>query len=171
MISRSTLAYNLKFLPKTLPRQSLRWQTRVPNRTFGRSLTIDQLLTQGGHRNLRGYPTFYQLGNERYQIHLEHRYYHDWNLLQLIQFASAVYVDVGRAWFTEPALGLSRYDDDQMLWNLGMGLRIASNRAGSSSILHLDLAFPMTPSPELASNQLGEPPDELRVTLELKSRF
>ena len=35
----------------------------IMQRIIGRSMTLDQLLTQGGNQRLRGYPQFYQIGN------------------------------------------------------------------------------------------------------------
>ncbi len=152
-------------------------QTRIQvQRTQGRSLTIDRLLTQGGNQGLRGYPEFYQLGNERYLIKLEQLYFHDWNLWQLFQVATSVYLDAGRAWFSEPSFGFTDYTDDALLWNLGIGWRLGSNRIGSGSLLHIDIAFPMTDAPNLSPNQLlpnqlGEAPESWRFTVELKSRL
>lgn len=140
-------------------------------KTIGHNLTLDRLLTQGGNRGLRGYPRFYQLGNERYQFQIEQRFFHQKNLWQLLQFATVFYLDAGRAWFTEPSLGLTEYEGDNWLWNLGVGWRIGSNRAGTGNILHIDLAQPMRTPPILNENQIGETPEDWRLTIELKSRL
>lgn len=143
----------------------------LAQRTAGRSLTIDRLFTQGGNAGLRGYPEFYQIGNEQYRVNLEHRFYHDWTFMQFLQFASAIYVDAGRAWLTEPTPGFTQYKDDGHLWNVGLGLRISSNKVGQGSIAHIDIAFPMEEAPELTANEIGEDPKGARFTIEILRSF
>lgn len=142
----------------------------LAQRTAGRSLTVDRLFSQGGNAGLRGYPEFYQIGNEQYRVNLEHRFYHGWTFMQFLQFASAIYVDAGRAWLTEPTPGFLRYDGDGHLWNIGLGLRISSNKVGQGSIAHIDIAFPMEDGPEL-NDDFGEDPKGARFTIEILRSF
>lgn len=137
----------------------------------GKHLTLDRLFTQGGATGLRGYPSLYQLGNNSFRSTLEYRYYFQPELLNIFQFATALYADAGRAWFTENIIGVEDYLGDETLWNIGIGLRIASNRIGFGSIAHIDLAFPVNDPPEIPANVVGEPFDDVRFTIVLKSRF
>lgn len=125
---------------------------------YGNNLTLDRLLAQGGATGLRGYPSLYQLGNRFYRATAEYRYYFQRELLNIFQFATTVYVDAGEAWFTQNIDGLEDNSAlDEVLWNIGIGLRIASNRVGFGSIAHIDIAKPMTDSPLLAPGEIGEP--------------
>lgn len=142
-------------------------------RLQGDNLTLDRLLTQGGRTGLRGYPSSYQLGNAFYRGTLEHRYYFKRELWHIFQFATAVFVDVGRAWFTENSIEPIEVNGNDRLWNLGVGLRVASNRIGLGSIAHIDLATPMTDPPRNTSdgNIVGEAFEDWRFTFVLKSAF
>lgn len=141
----------------------------------GKNLTLDRLLTQGGAMGLRGYPSLYQLGNNFYRTTTEYRYYFQRELLNIFQFATALYVDAGQARFSEEIEGLQNNADyDETLWNIGFGLRIASNRIGFGSIAHINIAKPMTDLPVLSPSnprEVGEPFDNVRFTVVLKSRF
>ena len=108
--------------------------------TWTDGLTIDNQLQLGGENGLRGFPQRFQQGNRRLRLRLEERWFSSAHPLRLFRFGAAVFVDAGRAWFP----GDPDQDDEKgWLANLGIGLRLASSRAPTSSMIHLDLAVPM----------------------------
>lgn len=111
-------------------------------------LVPDQLLL-GGDNGLRGYPLRYQSGNQRALLTLEERVYTDWYLFRLIRVGGAVFFDTGRAW-GGPFENLA---NPGWLSDLGVGLRLLNDRTSSSNVLHIDLAFPLNPDPNIKKVQ------------------
>ncbi len=98
----------------------------------------DQLLI-GGASGLRGYPSRYQAGNQRALISLEKRVYSTWYPYRLFRIGGAVFADTGRAW-GGPNQNL---DNGGWLSDVGIGLRIALDRAAFANVLHVDIAAPL----------------------------
>ena len=94
----------------------------------------------GGDNGLRGYPLRYQEGDRRWLLTVEHRFYTDWYILRLARVGAAVFVDAGEAWYAG-----ARGDATELgvLRDLGIGLRLESTRSSGTSMLHIDLAFPL----------------------------
>ena len=69
-------------------------------------------------------------------------------------------IDVGRAWDPE----LSDPFADEILADVGFGLRLASSKAASSRIAHLDFAFPVT-------NRNDPKVDNVQVSFTIKGSF
>jgi hypothetical protein len=97
------------------------------------------VLTLGGDNGLRGYPLRYQTGTRRALLTLEERLYSDLYVFRLFRVGGAGFVDVGRAW-GGPNAGP---ESERWLADAGFGLRIFSVRSAVSSVLHVDLAFPL----------------------------
>lgn len=99
---------------------------------------VDALLL-GGDNGLRGYPLRYQSGYHRTLFTVEERVYTNLYLLRLFRVGGAGYFDVGRAW------GGTNTNTVNPGWlsNAGFGLRFFSVRAATSTVLHVDLAFPL----------------------------
>jgi hypothetical protein len=98
----------------------------------------DQLLL-GGDNGLRGYPLRYQSGERRALVTLEQRGYTDWYPFALFRVGGVAFVDAGRATggpFASSTAG-------RWLSDVGVGLRIAIDRAARANVLHLDLAMPL----------------------------
>ncbi|WP_289156576.1 POTRA domain-containing protein [uncultured Pseudoalteromonas sp.] len=106
---------------------------------YAKNLTADKQLTLGGETGLRGYPMDYQHGDRSFLVSLEKRYYWEYDLLQLFKVGAAGFVDVGRAWFNDEDNG----ENDHVLKNVGVGLRLAPSRANSGTMIHLDIAAPL----------------------------
>ncbi|MEE8526041.1 MAG: hypothetical protein V3T72_19055 [Thermoanaerobaculia bacterium] len=122
-------------------------------RTFGRhqllatvhadaawNLDPENQLLLGGDSGLRGYPARFQDGDRRFLISLEHRFYTDWELFDLVHVGAAVFLDAGHAWYDD---GPRRDDDLGLLKDVGLGLRLGSSRSARGQLVHLDVAFPM----------------------------
>lgn len=107
--------------------------------TYGRHLDLDQYLVLGGDTGLRGYPLRFQSGDKRALFTVEQRFFTDWYPFRLFHVGGAVFFDAGRAWGNSPA-GAS---GNQLLKNVGFGLRIGSSRSGLGRMTHVDLALPL----------------------------
>lgn len=98
----------------------------------------DQLLI-GGDNGLRGYPLRYQSGDRRALFTLEHRVYTDWYPFRLVRVGGAAFYDTGRAWG-----GVNQNTvNGRWLSDVGVGLRLAFDRAAFGNVLHADIAMPI----------------------------
>lgn len=140
---------------------SVRWTGWYTSLAFtaARNLTADQQLLIGGENGLRGYPSEYQQGDRRVLWTLERRYFPDWHPFKLFRMGGVVFLDAGRAWFSD---GQSNGPDRGVLRDVGIGLRLASSRVEVQRMLHFDLAFPLDGDDSI---------DDLQVLLRGRSRF
>jgi hypothetical protein len=102
----------------------------------------DQLLL-GGTQGLRGYPTRYQAGENRVLATVEQRVFSDWYPYRLARIGAAAFFDAGRAW-GGPNQNLV---NGGWLSDVGVGLRIALDRAAFDNVLHVDVAVPLNRAP------------------------
>lgn len=113
--------------------------------------TLDRQLLLGGSFGLRGYPNRYQIGDRRFLVTLEERYYSNIYPLQMFRLGAAAFIDVGRAWYQGdvPAWVPADRDADHfgVLGNVGLGLRLESTRTRRDLILHVDVAVPWRDGP------------------------
>lgn len=117
---------------------------------YSKNLAAHKQLLLGAEENLRGYPARYQDGDRSFVFSAEHRYYTNWHLFRLLRVGGAVFVDVGRAWFP----GEENDGATGILANAGIGLRIASSRAQTKRVLHVDIAFPFEDQDDIDSVQV-----------------
>jgi len=116
------------------------------------NLDRDHQLTLGGDSGLRGFPLRYQDGDRRFLATLEQRFFTNKQILRLVEVGFAVFVDVGRSWFSgvtgggDPGRGV--------LADAGVGLRFAMTRAGKGTIIHVDFAFPYGGDPSISPFQV-----------------
>ena len=99
----------------------------------------DQLVL-GGDDGLRGYPLRYQSGTRRVLFTAEQRFYTDVYLWRLLRLGGAAFVDVGRAWGGM----LPTTANPGWLSDVGMGLRVVSERSSFGTVVHIDVAFPLS---------------------------
>lgn len=106
---------------------------------YTRNLTEDRQLLLGGDTGLRGYPSRFQSGDRSVLLRLEERWFSSANPFRLLLVGAAVFVDAGRAWFPGDA------NDDTTGWltNVGVGLRLGSNRGSGRNLFHIDVAVPL----------------------------
>ncbi len=116
----------------------------------GKNLAQDNLLPLGGEEGLRGYPSEYLLGEQRFLANLEYRYFFNGHYLNLFRFASVLFLDIGQT----KNSGNSNLQDSELLTSAGMGIRINSSKTNISKIIHIDLAFPLKNNDDLSSYQL-----------------
>ncbi|MCH9650024.1 MAG: BamA/TamA family outer membrane protein [Deltaproteobacteria bacterium] len=105
-----------------------------------RELDPEKQLLLGGDSGLRGYPLRYQFGDRRALLTLEQRFYTPWHPLRLAHVGAAVFVDIGKVWTP----GTNSVSDQGTLIDVGFGLRLSPSRSGFGSMVHLDVAFPLT---------------------------
>ena len=106
---------------------------------FGEDLDLDQYFLLGGDNGLRGYPLRYQAGDRSALLTVEQRYFTDWYLWKLFRVGGAVFFDVGRVWGSSP-VGRTQ---DELLKDVGVGLRIGNTRSGLGRMTHIDIAMPL----------------------------
>lgn len=114
--------------------------------------TLDRQLLLGGATGLRGYPNRYQVGDRRWLVTVEERYYPNIYPLRMFRLGAALFFDVGRAWYDgeRPAwLPADDGDHRDVLGNVGLGLRFESTRFRGDTVLHLDVAAPLRDGPEV----------------------
>lgn len=105
----------------------------------GINLDKDNELTLGGENLLRGYPSSWQRGDQRIAVNVERRHYFSAHVLNLVRLGAAGFVDVGKAWDSHDRVVQS----DQVLANVGIGLRVNSSKARPNHVVHFDLAAPL----------------------------
>ena len=104
---------------------------------------IADQLEVGGREGLRGYPLRYQAGDNRVVASVEQRVYSDWYPFRIARVGAAAFFDVGRAWG-----GPNRNTvNGGWLSDVGIGLRVAIDRAAFDNVLHVDLAVPLQRAP------------------------
>lgn len=108
----------------------------------------DQLLL-GGDSGLRGYPLRYQSGERRVLLTAEQRFYTDVYLWRLFRLGGAAFVDVGRAWGGM----LPNTSNPGWLSDVGLGLRIVSERSSFGTVVHIDVALPLNRSGDISKVQ------------------
>jgi hypothetical protein len=114
------------------------WYASVSADRISGGGVADQLLL-GGTQGLRGYPSRYQAGENRVLATVERRFYSDWYPFRLARVGGAIFADSGRAW-GGPNQNLL---NGGWLSDMGVGLRIAVDRAAFNNVLHIDLAAPL----------------------------
>ncbi len=118
-----------------------------------RGSTLDQQLLLGGGSGLRGYPNRYQLGDRRFLVTVEERFYSNIYPLQMFRLGTAAFLDVGRAWYEGEVPDWVPDDRDAdhfgVIGNVGLGLRLESTRTRRDLIIHLDVALPLRDGPDV----------------------
>lgn len=115
---------------------------------IGRDLAQHEELTVGDITGLRGYPSDYQRGDQRYVFTVERRYFSDIHVFNLLRLGAVVFFDMGKAW------GLEQYGDSPTLSNVGIGLRLSSSKVKIGNVVHIDLATPTSAKDGLDKYQL-----------------
>lgn len=106
----------------------------------GNGLEVGDMFTIGGGEVLRGYEKDTQRGDRYAVLNIEHRHFFDVHPFNLFRFGSAVFFEAGRAWESRPTLEQS----DEVLYDIGIGLRMNSSKARPDHIFHINLAVPLT---------------------------
>jgi len=108
----------------------------------GRFLDQGNQLSLGGNSGLRGYKNDSFVGGKSVLFNLEDRFFFDGEWFHLIRLGGALFVDSGTAVPEGSGISFSRFKTD-----LGAGLRLASSRSRSGSVLRVDLAYALNGGP------------------------
>ncbi len=87
---------------------------------------------------------------------MEHRYFSDLHIFNLMRVGTVVFFDMGKAW------GIEQYGYSPLLSNVGFGLRLSSSKVRIGNVVHIDVATPTT-----AREGLGK----YQITIGAKQRF
>ncbi len=128
--------------------------------TYTHNLNANTQLFYGGDTGARAFDNRFQVGDRRMALTLEERMYTDIHLFNLIRVGWAMFIDIGRAWNPDGDDGI----EDDYLASAGLGLRLASSKSDKGSLLHIDLAFPLT-------NKDDPDVDSAEVSVKMKTRF
>lgn len=142
------LTGGVRFFRETGPRSKF---FAALNADLGYDLDADHELSLGGDSGLRGYPLRYQNGSGRALLTVEQRYYTNRSLWKLADIGGAVFFDMGRSW-GESAFGST--ENQGLLKDVGVGLRIATSRSSRGNVLHVDVAFPLDGPKSISRAQL-----------------
>lgn len=134
-----------------------RWYMGL-NYDIGQDLAQYEELTVGDISGLRGYPTDYQRGDERYVFTVERRYFTDIHIFNLLRVGAVVFFDMGKAW------GVEQYGYSPLLSNVGFGLRLSSSKVRIGNVVHVDIATPTS-----ARNEPGV--GKYQLTVGAQSKF
>jgi hypothetical protein len=116
---------------------------------YGHNLDLDNQLLLGGDNGLRGYPLRYQSGDKAALLTLEQRVFTDWYPFRLFRVGGGVFFDAGKTWNSPYNPG----HKDELLSDVGFGLRLGNTRSGQGRMTHIDLAFPLDGDPGIKNVQ------------------
>jgi hemolysin activation/secretion protein len=125
---------------------------------FANRLDVENQVLLGGDNSLRGYPLRYQSGERSALLTLEQRFFTDWYPFRLLRVGYAFFMDAGRVWGDDPY----RTPNVGTLYDVGVGLRLTSPRSSGNSVVHIDLAFPVSSDPSV---------DDVQIIVEKKTSF
>jgi outer membrane protein assembly factor BamA len=117
--------------------------------TYGHNIDADHQLLLGGDSGLRGYPLRYQTGDKRVLLTLEQRFFTDWYPFRLIRVGGAIFFDAGRTWGDSAITS----QNEGVLKDIGVGLRLGTPRSGLGQVIHVDLAYPLDGDQSIKSVQ------------------
>ena len=154
-IANALLNFNAKYYKRHSEKRLLVAQI---SGTFGHELDLDQVPYLGGDNGLRGYPLRYQTGDKMVLLTLEQRFFTDWYPFRLFPVGAAVFLDAGKVWGEHPL----DVENDGLLRDIGVGLRIGNPRSGRGGVVHVDVAYPLDGPSDL---------DKVQFLVELKQGF
>ena len=109
---------------------------------FGRYLDKSSFITLGGNTGLRGYKNNSFVGGKAVLVNFEDRFFFEGEVLHLMRFGAAVFVDSGLVADEGANMTLRAIKSD-----IGAGLRIGSTRSRGGSVARIDLAYALNDGP------------------------
>jgi outer membrane protein assembly factor BamA len=116
---------------------------------IGHNLDLDSYVQLGGDTGLRGYPLRYQTGESAVLLTIEQRLFTSWYPFRLFRVGGAIFFDAGRVWGD----GAPSVLDNELLRDVGFGIRLGAERSGLGRMIHIDLAFPLDGQDDIDSMQ------------------
>jgi len=108
----------------------------------GRRLDRENQIVLGGSTGLRGYRNESFVGGRSILFNMEDRFFFDREWLHLVRFGGAAFFESGSVVPEGSGFSAARFKSD-----VGMGLRAASTRSSSGSVVRLDMAYALNGSP------------------------
>ncbi len=151
------LSYETRYFQRQSESRALFASLRA---VYSKNLNSHRQVVMGGVDGARAFDNRFQVGDRSVVFTLEQRLYTDIHLWNLVRLGGAVFADVGRAW--EP--GQDSGMEDDYLADIGFGLRLASSKAASDRIAHIDIAFPL-------SNRGDRDVNDVQIAFNIKGTF
>ena len=146
---RSKVAYNI------MQNVENRWYASL-SYDAGQDLEQYEELTVGGIVGMRGYPTDFQRGQKRMIATIERRYYSDWHWFNLVRVGAVGFIEAGKAWDGPIS------DNNNVLADVGFGLRFSSSKVRVGNVVHVDIATPLVDKDGI---------DEYQLLIKAKKQF
>ncbi len=127
---------------------------------YSRNLRGHRQVVLGAQTGARAFDNRFLVGDRRLVVSVEERLYTDIHLFNLIRVGAAVFADAGRTWADDGNTGTA----GDWLTDVGFGLRLASSKAASDRVAHLDFAFPL-------SNRNDPAVDTMLINFTIKGGF
>ena len=127
---------------------------------YSRNLNSNTQIFFGGLTGARAFVNRFQAGDRRVSLTLEQRIYTDIHLFNLIRVGGAFFIDVGRVWES----GVDNGVEDELLADIGFGIRLLSSKAASGRVVHIDFAVPLT-------NRNDPDVNKIQIAFNIKSSF
>jgi outer membrane protein assembly factor BamA len=108
----------------------------------GRRLDRENQIVLGGSSGLRGYRNDAFVGGRAILFNLEDRFFFDREWLHLVRFGGAAFFESGSAVPEGSGYSFARFKSD-----VGVGLRAASTRSASGSVVRMDVAYALNSAP------------------------
>jgi outer membrane protein assembly factor BamA len=108
----------------------------------------------GGDTGLRGYPSHFHVGDTRYQVTIEERFFTRFHPLRLARVGFALFIDVGRVFLRDGESRDRNSSEDGLLADIGFGLRLVPSKSDKGEVIHIDIAFPLSDRLEADSYQI-----------------
>ncbi len=94
-----------------------------------------EVLYLGENSGMRGYPRFNTEGEKLFRVNIENRFFTGIKMLSA-EFGITQFFDIGQAWSEG-----ERFELKQMLWTIGGGIRIGTERVSNAEMIRIDLAY------------------------------
>ena len=132
---------------------------------FTENVRPHEQLLLGGDSGMRGYPLEFQRSRLQSILTIDRRLYTDWHWFNIARVGWIVFADIGMIHKApDDRLGLSYRDieENELLADVGFGMRLNSSKTKTNKVLHIDIAFPVEKTEET---------DTFQLTLTAQSRF
>ena len=124
---------------------------------FTENVRPHEQILLGGESGMRGYPLEYRRGKLQSVVTIDRRIYTDWHWFNIARVGWLLFADFGTIHEGPDArLGFSYPDveENEILADVGFGLRLNSSKTKTDKVLHVDVAFPLIDADNIDTFQL-----------------
>ncbi len=114
-----------------------KWLTHAVRALYLEDIRKDgnEVIYLGENRGIRGYPRNYLTGEKGFIVNIENRFFTGVEILTAL-FGVTQFIDFGQTWSKN-----EKFDFDNNIWAVGIGLRIGAQRVSSLNVFRMDLAY------------------------------